>query len=81
MSEPPLADAGQVAAVRAAVRECNPDATVIAAVLRPHPVEPPQPKHCLKRIAVTPYSTLNKELGFGLETKFHVVPSQCSMSV
>ncbi len=40
MSEPPLADAGQVAAVRAAVRECNPGAEVIATVLRPHPVEP-----------------------------------------
>jgi cyclic 2,3-diphosphoglycerate synthetase len=40
MSEPPLADAGQVAAVRAAVRDLKPEATVIAAVLRPHPVEP-----------------------------------------
>jgi cyclic 2,3-diphosphoglycerate synthetase len=40
MSEPPLADAGQTAAVRAAVRESNPDAEVIATVLRPHPVEP-----------------------------------------
>ena len=40
MSEPPLADAGQVASVRSAVLHLQPDATVIAAVLRPHPVEP-----------------------------------------
>jgi cyclic 2,3-diphosphoglycerate synthase len=40
MSEPPLADARQVAAVRSAVRTLQPDATVIAAVLRPHPAEP-----------------------------------------
>jgi predicted GTPase len=40
MSEPPLADAGQVAAVRSAVRGLQPDATVIAAVLRPQPAEP-----------------------------------------
>jgi cyclic 2,3-diphosphoglycerate synthetase len=40
MSEPPLADSRQVEAVRAAVRAARPDATVIAAVLRPHPAEP-----------------------------------------
>ena len=37
MSEPPLADAAQVEAVRAAVRDLKPDATVIAAVMRPLP--------------------------------------------
>jgi cyclic 2,3-diphosphoglycerate synthase len=40
MSEPPLADARQVGTVRSAVRALQPDATVIAAVLRPHPAEP-----------------------------------------
>lgn len=40
MSEGPLAEPDQVDAVRAAVLAARPDATVIAAVLRPHPVEP-----------------------------------------
>jgi cyclic 2,3-diphosphoglycerate synthetase len=40
MSEPPLADAGQVESVRATVHDLNPDAVVIAAVMRPCPVEP-----------------------------------------
>jgi cyclic 2,3-diphosphoglycerate synthetase len=40
MSEPPLADAGQVESVRATVRDLKPDATVIAAVMRLSPVEP-----------------------------------------
>ena len=40
MSEPPLAEPHQVEAVRAAVPRLQPDATVIAAVLRPHPAEP-----------------------------------------
>jgi cyclic 2,3-diphosphoglycerate synthetase len=40
MSEPPLADARQVESVRATVRDLKPDATVIAAVMRPCPVEP-----------------------------------------
>jgi cyclic 2,3-diphosphoglycerate synthetase len=40
MSEPPLADAAQVRAVRSAVQAIQPAATVIAAVLRPHPAEP-----------------------------------------
>jgi cyclic 2,3-diphosphoglycerate synthase len=39
MSEAPLAEARQVEAVRAAVLAARPDATVIAAVLRPHPAE------------------------------------------
>jgi cyclic 2,3-diphosphoglycerate synthetase len=40
MCEPPLADAAQVAAVRAAVQEIQPEATVVAAVMRPEPAEP-----------------------------------------
>jgi cyclic 2,3-diphosphoglycerate synthetase len=40
MSEGPLAEPHQVDAVRAAVLATRPDATVIAAVLRPHPAEP-----------------------------------------
>ena len=40
MSEPPLADEHAVDAVRCAVRELRPEATVIAVVLRPHPAEP-----------------------------------------
>jgi cyclic 2,3-diphosphoglycerate synthase len=40
MSEPPLADADQVESVRAAVGDLRPDATVIAAVMRPRPAEP-----------------------------------------
>jgi cyclic 2,3-diphosphoglycerate synthetase len=40
MSEAPLAESHQVEAVRAAVLAVRPDATVIAAVLRPHPAEP-----------------------------------------
>jgi cyclic 2,3-diphosphoglycerate synthase len=40
MAEPPLADSGQVEAVRAAVAGLRPEAEVIATVLRPRPVEP-----------------------------------------
>jgi cyclic 2,3-diphosphoglycerate synthase len=40
MSEPPLAGADEVAAVRSAVHELRPAAAVIAVALRPHPVEP-----------------------------------------
>jgi cyclic 2,3-diphosphoglycerate synthetase len=40
MSEGPLAEPHQVDAVRAAVLAARPDATVVAAVLRPHPAEP-----------------------------------------
>jgi cyclic 2,3-diphosphoglycerate synthase len=40
MSEAPLVEPGQVEAVRAAVLAARPDATVVAAVLRPHPAEP-----------------------------------------
>jgi cyclic 2,3-diphosphoglycerate synthetase len=40
MSEAPLADAGQVASVRAAIAELRPQATVIPTVLRPVPAEP-----------------------------------------
>jgi cyclic 2,3-diphosphoglycerate synthetase len=40
MAEPPLADADAVAAVRSAVDELRPGATVVAVALRPHPAEP-----------------------------------------
>ncbi len=40
MSEAPLAESHQVEAVRAAVLAARPDATVVAVVLRPHPIEP-----------------------------------------
>ena len=40
MCEAPLAESHQVESVRAAVLAARPDATVIATVLRPHPVEP-----------------------------------------
>jgi cyclic 2,3-diphosphoglycerate synthetase len=40
MCEAPLAEPRQVEAVRAAVLAARPDATVIAAVLRPYPAEP-----------------------------------------
>ncbi len=40
MCEPPLAHPADVAAVRAAVAELRPDAIVVAAALRPYPIEP-----------------------------------------
>jgi cyclic 2,3-diphosphoglycerate synthetase len=40
MSEPPLAGEEEVAAVRSAVHELRPEATVVAVALRPHPAEP-----------------------------------------
>ena len=40
MCEPPLATPGQIAAIRAAIADLDPDLPVIPAVLRPRPAEP-----------------------------------------